>query len=97
MSQRLVIQLIPLPVLLLSLIAGWFAFNAVQALIRNGPVTVGVAAAPAQQPAQEVAAAPAAAGALAPIFTPEVMHWQDRIVAWSAQYGLDPNLVATVI
>lgn len=98
MSQRLVIQLIPLPILLLSLVAGWFAFNAVQALVANGPVTVSVAAAPApQQPAQEAAAAPAATGVLAPLFTPEVMYWQDQIVAWSAQFGLDPNLVATVM
>ena len=99
MSQRLVIQLIPLPVLLLCLVAGWLGFNAVQALIRNGPVAVSVAAAPAQaqQDVAVDAGAPAAAGTLSPVFTPEVQHWKDRILGWSAQYGLDPNLVATVM
>ena len=34
---------------------------------------------------------------LSPIFTPEVQHWQSQIVAWAAQYQLDPNLVATIM
>jgi soluble lytic murein transglycosylase-like protein len=34
---------------------------------------------------------------LSPIFTPEVDYWSERILRWSAQAGLDPNLVATVM
>jgi hypothetical protein len=34
---------------------------------------------------------------LAPLFTPEIDHWGDEIVAWATQMGLDPNLVATVM
>jgi hypothetical protein len=34
---------------------------------------------------------------LSPIFTPEVQWWGPKIIEWSAQYGLDPNLVATVM
>jgi len=34
---------------------------------------------------------------LSPIFTPEVQYWGTRILAWSAEFGLDPNLAATVI
>jgi soluble lytic murein transglycosylase-like protein len=34
---------------------------------------------------------------LAPLFTVEVAHWHDDIVRWAAEYGLDPNLVATII
>jgi hypothetical protein len=34
---------------------------------------------------------------LSPVFTPEVEYWAERILDWSAQAGLDPNLVATVM
>jgi soluble lytic murein transglycosylase-like protein len=35
--------------------------------------------------------------ALAPVFTPEVRYWEAKIVAWAAEFGLDPNLVATIM
>ena len=35
--------------------------------------------------------------ALAPIFTPEVQHWSDKILAWSSFFKVDPNLAATVM
>ena len=35
--------------------------------------------------------------ALSPIFTPEVQYWGTYIIAWSAEFGLDPNLAATVM
>lgn len=97
MSQRQVIQLIPVPVMLLCLVAGWFAFNAVQALVRDNPISISlsVGAPSALSQSDDVAVAPA--GTLAPIFTPEVMYWKDKILAWSAAYQLDPNLVATVM
>jgi soluble lytic murein transglycosylase-like protein len=31
------------------------------------------------------------------VFTPEVQHWATQIVAWSKQYGVDANILATVI
>ena len=34
---------------------------------------------------------------LAPFFTPEVRYWENKILAWSQDYDLDPNLVATVM
>ncbi len=34
---------------------------------------------------------------IAPLFTPEVQAWEDKILAWSTVYQLDPNLVATVM
>jgi len=34
---------------------------------------------------------------IAAFFTPEVQRWGDEIVEWSDQWGLDPNLVATVM
>ena len=39
----------------------------------------------------------AAPGGIAPLFTPEVQAWEDRILVWSKKYGLDPNLIATVM
>ncbi len=41
--------------------------------------------------------APGYTNEIAPLFTPEVQRWGDEIVTWSALYGLDPNLVATVM
>jgi soluble lytic murein transglycosylase-like protein len=34
---------------------------------------------------------------LSPVFTPEVQYWADDIVRWSNAYGVDANLVATVM
>ncbi|MCP4360243.1 MAG: lytic transglycosylase domain-containing protein [Chloroflexi bacterium] len=34
---------------------------------------------------------------ISPLFTPEVQHWTPQIMTWSNQYGLDPNMVATVM
>lgn len=34
---------------------------------------------------------------LTPLFTPEVMHWQEKILAWAKDWELEPNLVATVM
>lgn len=41
--------------------------------------------------------APPAPPLLSTIFTPEVQHWQPQILDWSARYGIDPNLMATVM
>jgi len=31
------------------------------------------------------------------LFTPEIQYWEDDILAWGKEYGLDPNLIATVM
>ncbi len=42
--------------------------------------------------------APARANtAIAVLFTPEVQYWAPKIEAWSREWGLDPDLVATVM
>jgi soluble lytic murein transglycosylase-like protein len=48
----------------------------------------------ASLPAGEVAPQ---ASSLALLFHPAVLYWQSDILAWSAQYGLDANLIATVM
>ncbi len=60
---------------------------------------------PAEQQAADAAAAAAAAagaaapaaGGIAPLFTREVQHWAPQIVAWAAEFGIDPNMAATVM
>ena len=34
---------------------------------------------------------------IAPLFSSEVIYWEDSILKWSEQYNLDPNLLATVM
>ena len=34
---------------------------------------------------------------ISPIFAASVQYWQPEIVAWGQQYGIDPNLIATVM
>lgn len=68
----------------------------------DGPVaavaTV-VAAVEAEAPMVEaqVAAVPSVQGSLSPVFSREVKHWEPQILAWSAQFGLDPNLAAIIM
>lgn len=67
----------------------------------------GVAVVPASGAAEaaagegaEVAAVPAPSvptGQLAPVFTPEVRHWEPQILSWASTYGVDPNLVAIIM
>lgn len=35
--------------------------------------------------------------ALSPVFTAEVRRWEPQIMAWAAEFGFDPNLVATIM
>jgi len=51
----------------------------------------------AEQPVPEAAAPVTAAGGIAPLFTREVQHWGPQIVAWAAEFGIDPNMAATVM
>ncbi len=67
-------------------------------------VSAAVQQPPAEEEAAPVAALPAEPDAsvtvtarLSQIFTPEVQYWGKRILAWSEEWGLDPNLVATVM
>lgn len=36
-------------------------------------------------------------GTIAPLFTPPVQYWGAEIGQWAQQYGIDPNLMATVM
>ena len=34
---------------------------------------------------------------ISPVFTPEVRYWDQKISEWSELYGLDPNVIATIM
>ena len=108
-SQRLIIRLLPLEILFVGgLILGWTVFNVSRmprAALAAAPVEQ---AAPVQAEAVPTAAASEVVASppstvpdhipmLAPFFTPEVQRWGERIRGWAAQYGVDPNLIATVM
>jgi hypothetical protein len=40
---------------------------------------------------------PVYASGISPTFTPQIQYWGENIIRWSAAYGLDPNLAATVM
>jgi len=40
---------------------------------------------------------PSPVGVIAPLFTPEVQHWEYKIITWSEDWKIDPNLIATVM
>ena len=95
MTQRLIIRLIPLEILVLSMLAGFLAVMSVRGLIGTTDMP---AAAETAVAGAALAFAPAPAnGDLSPIFTPEVQHWSDKILAWSSFFKIDPNLAATVM
>jgi soluble lytic murein transglycosylase-like protein len=66
----------------------------------GGPMAaVATVVAAVEAPAVEAQVAPVSSvqGSLAPVFSPEVKHWEPQILAWSAQLGLDPNLAAIIM
>lgn len=101
MTQRMVIVLLPLELLLLSVLVGCLVLMGMQLsevapaaaapLVRAVPTSV--AAGAAASAADSASAAPE----LSPVFTPEVQHWASKITTWAAGYQLDPALVATVM
>ena len=87
--QRVLIRLLPVEVLLLGIFA---LSGAVLRLERTALPDLAAAV-----PAASAATPPPAAAGLAAVFTPEVRRWTSEILTWAAPYGLDPNLVATVM
>lgn len=48
-------------------------------------------------PASVQTAVAQSAGHIAPLFTAEIQYWAPQIERWAAEFGLDPNMVATVM
>jgi soluble lytic murein transglycosylase-like protein len=80
----------PLAVLFVSGLLALFAYSPM--------VTVSAAALPTSvQNESAITITNYAQSSLSPIFTPEVQYWGSRIVSWAAEFGIDPNLAATVM
>jgi hypothetical protein len=79
----------PLAALLIGLSLGWMAIRSdVFAAPAPGPMAGSTT--PVSLPFRQTQE-------LAPLFTPEIQWWGESIVRWAGQYGLDPNLAATVM
>jgi hypothetical protein len=79
----------PLAALLVGLSLGWFALRAdVFAAPSQAATTAASTDAPLEVKHTD---------GLSAIFTPEIQWWGPRIVRWSSEFGLDPNLAATVM
>lgn len=84
----------PLAVLLVSGLLALFAYSPF-VTVSASPISSAIADVP--PPASPILNSGYAQSGLSPIFTPEVQYWGSRIAAWSAEFGLDPNLAATVM
>jgi soluble lytic murein transglycosylase-like protein len=92
--QRVIIRLLPVEILLIGVLVVAWTLGQVEF---NLPAPIILPADDAAQPALAAEAVPPTAAGLSPIFTAEVQRWADKIVAWAGLFGLDPNLVATVM
>ncbi len=102
MTQRMVIVLLPLELLLLSVLVVCLVLIGTQ--LDEAPSAAAAALSVQAAPTPVAHSAPASPGdsataapQLSPVFTPEVQHWASKITAWAAEYQLDPQLVATVM
>jgi hypothetical protein len=96
LEQRM--MLVPALVGMVLILLGLFVLPGIV-----GGISVEAAPVAVAESAQEevetavVPAVPAATGIISPVFSKEVRHWEAQIVAWSAQFGLDPDITATIM
>jgi Transglycosylase SLT domain len=96
--MRVLAWLYPLYVIIL-LGCGGLAIGGIGAmvvLLERGDFTPVASLPPPPQPISANIVLPLPS-AISPIFTPSVQYWGSQIVTWGKAYGIDPNLVATVM
>lgn len=96
-TQQLIIRFLPLEVLLIGAITVAVVLNQTGIELRLPVWSLESQAAAVVAEAPGAASASAGALTISPVFTPEVQYWADEIAGWAGQYGVDPNLVATVM
>ncbi len=86
-----------LPPLAVLLVGGLLALFAYSPLVTVGasPNFSVIASSPSAD--SSVLNSDYAQNSISPIFTPEVQYWGNKISVWSAEFGVDPNLAATVM
>lgn len=86
-----------LPPLAVLLVGGLLALFAYSPFVTVGasPISPAIASSPSAD--SPVSNSGYAQNGLSPIFTAEVQYWGNRINHWAAEFGVDPNLAATVM
>ena len=89
---------------LLLVIFGLFGFFRLTTGETSRPweLTIELAPVHAKAPEDEAAIESSAqssnqSSSLAPFFAPSVLYWEDDIIRWADDFGIDPNLLATVM
>jgi soluble lytic murein transglycosylase-like protein len=90
--QQLWVKLLPLQLVMMMMAAGIVAgvTGAMIIVLARGNI-------PVNSSTNIPAEAPLAPTTIAAVFTPEVQYWSPYIMRWSQEYGVDPNILATVI
>lgn len=88
-----------LPPVVIRYLPGWIILAGVLAILLPNmlSVTLGAAGRAASLIPGWVGGLFARPTGIAPLFTAEVAHWAGHIRRWSAEHGVDPNLLATVM
>lgn len=97
-ARDLWLRLLPLQLVVMALLGGLMvgAMGAMSILLITGaaqrpaPIREPIVAAEQQYPALDP-------NRIAYVFTPEVQYWGDDIMRWSKEYGVDHNILATVV
>ncbi len=87
----------PLQLVLITAFGGFAAgaLGTLSILVLRGDFTVSAGTISQPVPGEHIVLP--LAESISPIFAPGVQHWSSQIVAWGHQYGIDPNLIATVM
>lgn len=94
----MVLALVALVVVPLLYLANPLKLTETAVVEASGQALGAAAVVEAAQPANaQLAAAPTDGRAISPVFAREVKHWEPQILAWSDEFGLDPNLTAIIM
>ena len=86
-----------LPTLAVLLVGGLLALFAYSPFVTFGDSPIFPAIAASSSANSPASYSGYAQTKLSPIFTPEVHYWGNKIIIWAAEFGVDPNLAATVM
>jgi len=100
LEQRM--MLVPAMVGMVLVLMALFVFPRLLAGIGTGSTETAVSDTTVEeQEGGETAVAPSSTGstggAISALFSPEIQHWSPQIIVWSEQFGLDPDITATIM
>jgi hypothetical protein len=96
LEQRMMV--VPALAGLMVILFGLFALsNVVYGASDETTAGIGAVAQTEETTTGETAVSAAVTGGISPVFSKEVKHWQPQILAWAAQYDLDPDIIATIM